>query len=148
MPDLLAAISLAFTPPDIETDLQLLLAAFCYGGRTRLFTYPEFRDLAYTCPAFGNTIFKLMLPGMRASEYAPVAVCVTASGVDHTHRSQHPDRCAHCDRTFADSAKRRKAMFNPFEANVRASTYCATCVERNEGQEAPLWRMEAEPAEV
>ncbi|KAK0750553.1 hypothetical protein B0T18DRAFT_428483 [Schizothecium vesticola] len=137
-----------FTPPDIETDLQLLLAAFCYGGRTRLFTFPDFRDLAYTCPAFGNTIFKLMLPGMPASEYAPVAVCVTASGVDHTHRSQHPDRCAHCDRTFADSARRRKAMFNPFEANVRASTYCATCVEKNQGQEAPLWRMEAEPAKV
>lgn len=148
LPDLLAAIHLAFPPTATTpaTPLQLLLASFCYGGRTRLFTYPTFRALADTHPAFGNTIFRLMLPG-TVSEWAPAPVCDTAAGVDHSHRSQHPDRCAHCDRTFADSARRRKAMFNPFEANVRAATYCAACVERNEKQEAPLWRMAAEPAQ-
>lgn len=33
-------------------------------------------------------------------------------------------------------------MFNPFEANVRAATYCAACVEGNKGEGVPLWRME------
>lgn len=141
--DLLSAIHLAFppTPTTPATPLQLLLASFCYGGRTRLFTYPAFRALADTHPSFGNTIFRLMLPG-TACEWAPAPVCDTAAGVDHTHRSQHPDRCAHCDRTFGDSALRKKAMFNPFEANVRAATYCAACVKGNEKGEKPLWRME------
>ncbi|KAK0624431.1 hypothetical protein B0T14DRAFT_554280 [Immersiella caudata] len=127
------------------TALQALLATFVYAGRNRLFQCEGFREISNTIPMFGNAIFKLMLGtvGEQDPKFAPKpeAVREVSSGLDHTHKSQHPDRCAHCHGVF-DNKTLKKGMYNPFVAVVRPSTYCLPCVDKNANVAVPLWRQE------
>jgi hypothetical protein len=150
MPNLLESIWKAHDgiPSSPSNALQSLLATFVYAGRNRLLSHEGFHQLSEQCPQFGNDIFKLML-GKTVSEYSPGeghdAVKRVGTGVDHSHRSQAPDRCAHCAEVF-DGRKNRRAMWNPFEGAWRPATFCFECVRGNEGFGAPLWRVPAKAA--
>ncbi|KAK1753705.1 hypothetical protein QBC47DRAFT_430607 [Echria macrotheca] len=151
MHDLLEAIWKAYdgiTPTNQSNGLQSLLATFVYAGRHTLLSHEGFRRLSLECPRFGNDVFKLML-GETVSEYSPGdahdAVRRVGTGVDHSHRSQAPDRCAHCAEVF-DGDKNKRAMWNPFEGAWRPATFCWECVRGNEEGGAPLWRIPAKGA--
>ncbi|KAK1832939.1 hypothetical protein QBC39DRAFT_303675 [Podospora conica] len=139
--DLFAAIYFAFGT-EKETSLQTMLVSFCFGGRMLFFGLPEFRHLVDNCWAFNTAMVKLMLPG-SVDPFAPVPICTTAADVDHTHRSQKPDRCGDCKKTFSDVDKNKKALYHPWKAEVRATTYCGICVERMKKDGlGPPWRRE------
>jgi len=145
--DLLEAIWQAYNNVVVtgSTALQTLLATFVYAGRNRFFECEGVRALSDKCPMFGNEIFKLMVGNTngngRMFAPAPDAVRRVSTEFDHSHKSQHPDRCANCLGVF-DEKKSRKAMYNPFVASTRPHTYCLPCVEENAKVAAPLWRVE------
>ncbi|KAK0648059.1 hypothetical protein B0T16DRAFT_444245 [Cercophora newfieldiana] len=148
--DLLEAIRKAYLV-DVSQDgtpLQQLLATFVYAGRNRLLQCAGFHQLSNDVQQFGNDIFKLMIgkPNDNSPNYAPAsdAIHKVSTGLDHTHKSQHPDRCAHCNGLF-DDKNSKKAMYNPFIAVVRPATYCAPCVTENANSPAPLWRLPPAP---
>ena len=150
--DLLEGIWRGYNEVPESNELQALLATFVFAGRARLFTLEGFQALSETCPMFGNDIFKVML-GTTISSYTPnfspdgspsspsesnETMRNLSIGLDHTHRSQHPDRCTHCHEVFNDTRNQR-GMYNPFALTVRPATYCVACVEAA-GDAAPLWR--------
>lgn len=139
--DLLEAIWRAYNEVPESNELQAMLATFVYAGRARLFYLDGFPDLSERCPMFGNDIFKVML-GTTISAYTPGhdAMRRISVALDHTHRSQHPDRCTHCNEVFNDT-KNQRGMYNPFELTVRPATYCAVCVSTTETAGIPLWRI-------
>ncbi|KAK3346339.1 hypothetical protein B0T25DRAFT_612762 [Lasiosphaeria hispida] len=147
MEDLFKAIWKAYTEtgmPENPTIIQEMLATFVWAGRDRLLCHAGFNNIATRFPRFGNDIFKLML-GKSEANYLPEPTDINkiAVKITHGHRSQHPDRCVHCNDVFDDN-RSRKAAFNPFEATVRHATYCSNCVLKNQESDVPLWRMPPE----
>ena len=140
--DLMQAIWIAYNETREPDQLQNLLATFVYAARSRLFQRAELRTVADSCPMFGNTIFKLML-GQASTSFPPGGDTITkmSAGLDHTQKTQHPDRCAHCHDVF-DEKRAKKGMFNPFAAVTRPATYCVQCVKKNLDDPTPLWRIE------
>lgn len=137
--DLLKATRVAYNGVEQSNSLQSLFASFVWAGRDRLFQRKEFIAFSDQCPRFGNDMFKLML-GQNSCKWFPsnnIARTMCAS-LDHSRKTQHPDRCEGCDEVF-DEAKVRKALYNPFNVAVRAGAWCAPCVKKHQGP-APLWR--------
>ena len=48
--------------------------------------------------------------------------------MDHTRKTQHPDRCECCDEVFDDD-RWAKRVYNPFKVVVRPAAWCRRCVE-------------------
>ncbi|KAM7190434.1 hypothetical protein V8F20_009717 [Naviculisporaceae sp. PSN 640] len=136
--DLLRAVRVAYDDTEQSTSLQSLFVSFIWAGRDRLFQCKELMAFADQYPRFGTDMFKMML-GHNPCKWFPSNIsrtmCVT---LDHSRKTQHPDRCEGCDDVF-DEAKVRKALYNPFNVAVRASAWCAPCVQKHQGP-APLWR--------
>ncbi|KAK4442120.1 hypothetical protein QBC34DRAFT_313757, partial [Podospora aff. communis PSN243] len=144
--DLLEAVWKAYDASREGTGLQALFSTFVFAGRNRFFRHEGFRQLADKNPMLGNDIFKLMLGKVddKDPKFAPTTQTVhdLSSGLDHTRKSQHPDRCAHCHGVFDVAKTLKKGMYNPFFAAVRPASYCAPCVDKNAKSTIPLWRME------
>lgn len=140
--DLLQAIEISYDQSEHSTSLQSLFASFVWAGRDRLFHREELVHFADKCPRFGNDMFKLML-GHNPCQWFPSANIsrTMCTSLDHSRKTQHPDRCECCDEVF-DEAKIRKALYNPFNVIVRTGAWCAPCVEKHKG-DAPLWRTPA-----
>ncbi|KAM7185798.1 hypothetical protein V8F33_012188 [Rhypophila sp. PSN 637] len=136
--DLLQAIKDAYDGIEHSTRLQAIFVSFVWAGRDRLFKEKELLAFVDVYPRFGTDMFKLML-GHNPSKWFPLANVARAmcTELDHTRKTQHPDRCEGCKDVF-DEVKVRKAMYNPFSVAVRAGAWCATCVNRP--ADAPLWR--------
>ncbi|KAK5651859.1 hypothetical protein OQA88_11628 [Cercophora sp. LCS_1] len=142
--DLLRAIWKAYTVSTEPNELHKLLATFVFAGRNRLLLEDGFVELANTVPMFGTEMFKLMLRETRSAFCPPdTSIRRVACGFDHAHKSQHPDRCGHCNEVFDDQTN-RKAMYSPFEGALRPVTYCSECVGKGENEEVPLWRVPPE----
>ncbi|KAK0610672.1 hypothetical protein B0T17DRAFT_121324 [Bombardia bombarda] len=151
MDDLTKAIHIAYEGIGISTRLQRLLAAFVWAGRERLSIADAFATVTEKCPMFGNDMFKLML-GQTTCEWLPKiesgqhvsSLNKAATALDHTKRTQHPDRCYECMGTFdmKISPPRIRAVYHPFEAKVRPLAWCNHCVDKY--KEAPMWRLDSE----
>jgi hypothetical protein len=149
--DLIHAIYNAYANgfPGASTELQVLLCTFVWAGRSRLLQSEHFKELADKVPRFCVDMFKLMLGGKTDNDphYTPVpfAIQKISTGLDHSPKTQHPDRCGHCHGVFNDHTKAKKAMYNPFLGVMRPVTYCEPCVEKTKDTKVPLWRMSPQP---
>ncbi|KAK0703242.1 hypothetical protein B0T26DRAFT_756801 [Lasiosphaeria miniovina] len=149
--ELIQVIEEAYTEVRSPTRLQSLLSTFVWAGRERLLKTKEdgsnaFLSLSERCPMFGNDIFRLTM-GRNLSEWLPgdAATKAAFTTIDHTHKTQHPDRCANCQECF-DENLYLKAMYNPFQVVIRPAVYCKICVRENQDNLQPLWRQEPKVA--
>ncbi|KAK3376233.1 hypothetical protein B0T24DRAFT_699543 [Lasiosphaeria ovina] len=145
--ELIQVIWEAYTEAQRPTRLQSLLSSFVWAGRERLLKTKEdgsnaFLSLSERCPMFGNDMFRLTM-GSNLSKWLPgdTTTRATCATLDHTHKTQHPDRCANCQECF-DEGFYPKAMYNPFQVIVRPAAYCMSCVRKNRDNPQPLWRQE------
>ncbi|KAK0713555.1 hypothetical protein B0T26DRAFT_753646 [Lasiosphaeria miniovina] len=149
--ELIQVISEAYTEVLRPSRLQSLLSSFVWAGRERLLKTKKdgsnaFLSLSERCPMFGNDIFRLTM-GSNLSNWLPgdTATRATCTTIDHTRKTQHPDRCANCQECF-DEGFYPKAMYNPFQVIVRPAAYCTSCVRKNRDNPQPLWRQEPKAA--
>ena len=142
--DLYRAIYQAFGERYRPSRLTSLIASFVWAGRERLFSHAQFfHQISEQFPYFAKHIFQAIL-GYNESTWVPGkdvarATCAT---LDHTKKTQHPDRCDSCLEVFGHDAP--KSMYNPFKVAVRPCAWCVKCVDKNKGTEVPLWRCEPE----
>ncbi|KAK3953809.1 hypothetical protein QBC32DRAFT_209287 [Pseudoneurospora amorphoporcata] len=145
--DLFAGIHVAYSGVSRTTKLHSLLASFLWAGRDRLFRLPGLRSLVDQCPMLGTDICKVLL-GDNSSQFIPPTMIklgnlpggsdveelkakhfgVGCVRMDHTRKTQHPDRCECCDEVF-DEERWAKRVFNPFKVVVRPAAWCRRCVE-------------------
>lgn len=71
------------------------------------------------------------LEELKAKHFGP-----TCSRLDHTRKTQHPDRCEACDEVF-DEERWAKRVYNPFKVVVRPAAWCRRCVEGKTNPNAP-----------
>ncbi|KAK3367771.1 hypothetical protein B0H63DRAFT_565671 [Podospora didyma] len=129
-----------------NTCAQALLCAFVWAGRERLlkedpYINDYFLKVCEGCPMFGNHMFQISM-GVDPSRWLPMSgeqVREVTMGFDHTHKTQHPDRCASCNECF-DDKNMKKAMYTPFMVVARPAAYCLHCVKKHDPNDKPFWR--------
>ena len=145
--DLFKGIFTAYSTVSQSTKLHSLLASFLWAGRDRLFRLPGFRAQIDQCPMLGTDIFKVLLGDNSSSFIPPTTIKLTnlpggsdidelkakhfgpsCARLDHTRKTQHPDRCECCDEVF-DDERWAKRVYNPFKVVVRPAAWCRRCVE-------------------
>ncbi|EDO65356.2 hypothetical protein GE21DRAFT_9538 [Neurospora crassa] len=159
--DLFSAIFQAYSGVSESTKLHSLLASFLWAGRDRLFRLPGLRQVVDQCPMLGTDVFKLQLGDNSSSFIPPTTIKLTnvpgggggggggdveelkakhfgptCSRLDHTRKTQHPDRCEACDEVF-DEERWAKRVYNPFKVVVRPAAWCRRCVEGKTNPNAP-----------
>ncbi|KAK3503262.1 hypothetical protein B0T13DRAFT_392737 [Neurospora crassa] len=158
--DLFSGIFQAYSGVSESTKLHSLLASFLWAGRDRLFRLPGLRQVVDQCPMLGTDVFKLQLGDNSSSFIPPTTIKLTnvpggggggggdveelkakhfgptCSRLDHTRKTQHPDRCEACDEVF-DEERWAKRVYNPFKVVVRPAAWCRRCVEGKTNPNAP-----------
>ncbi|KAK3492082.1 uncharacterized protein B0T23DRAFT_441486 [Neurospora hispaniola] len=154
--DLFSGIFQAYSGVSESTKLHSLLASFLWAGRDRLFRLPGLRQVVDQCPMLGTDVFKVQLGDNSSSFMPPTTIKLgnvpggggdveelkakhfgpTCSRLDHTRKTQHPDRCEACDEVF-DEERWAKRVYNPFKVVVRPAAWCRRCVEGKTNPNAP-----------
>ncbi|KAK4183624.1 hypothetical protein QBC35DRAFT_393482 [Podospora australis] len=124
----------------IRTDLraQSLLANFVYAGRAVLLEHPHLLNLVDSIDSIAAGLWRAS-NGQNLAGWLPNVKVKTFLGFDHTKKTQHPDRCELCDELF-DDANRKRVMYDPHKVITRPAGYCGVCVEKHDGDAAPIFR--------
>ncbi|KAK4220920.1 hypothetical protein QBC38DRAFT_524220 [Podospora fimiseda] len=140
---LLFALHAAFIKKETYPDLsaQCLLANYIYAARGVLLSTPNIvKDLVDKNRDIQAALWQAS-QGRDLAGWLPDRRIIVErhNQLDHTKKTQHPDRCETCDDTF-DGAQRKRVMYDPHKIVMRPVAYCLSCVVRNEGEKQVIFR--------